>query len=53
MAMVDQASNLIADELTFLMQKMGQNEAAVLAQVLRTLRFREAKKGWRLLEAKR
>lgn len=32
--MVEQTSNLIADELTFLAQKMNQNEAAILAQAL-------------------
>jgi hypothetical protein len=32
--MVEQASNLIADELTFLTQHMNQNEAAILAQAL-------------------
>ena len=32
--MAEHASNLIADELTFLAQHMGQNEAAILAQAL-------------------
>ncbi len=32
--MVEQASNRIADELTFLTQRMGHHEAAILAQAL-------------------
>ncbi len=32
--MVEQASNLMADELTFLTQHMGQSEATILAQAL-------------------
>jgi hypothetical protein len=32
--MVEHTSNLIADELTFLTQHMGQNDAAILVQAL-------------------